>query len=279
MSLDKLVSDRRLTGLRGEPGGVVPHESALQARAADLVRAFGAADAPGRLAGLVASAPGRIVFTSSFGLEDQVLTHLIASVKLPVEIVTLDTGRLFPEVYALWEETERRYGVVIRPFYPRHEAIELYVRQNGINGFYHARDARKSCCDIRKVEPLGRALAGADLWITGLRADQSAARGGVQLAEADAERGLIKFNPLLDWSREQALAFARSEAVPLNPLHEKGFVSIGCQPCTRAIAPGEPERAGRWWWEDDAAKECGLHVGADGKLTRAKAPEAAEARS
>lgn len=277
MSLDKLVSDRRPNGLNGEPRNAPLAATALQTRAAELTRAFGAAEAADRLAGLLASAPGRVVFTSSFGLEDQVLTHLIASAKLPVEIVTLDTGRLFPEVYALWEETERRYGIVIRPFYPRHEAIELYVRQNGINGFYASRDARKSCCDIRKVEPLGRALAGADVWITGLRADQSAARGGVGLAEVDAERELIKFNPLLDWSRERALAFAKAEAVPLNPLHEKGFVSIGCQPCTRAIAPGEPERAGRWWWEDDAAKECGLHVGADGKLTRAKAQEAAEA--
>jgi phosphoadenosine phosphosulfate reductase len=277
MTLDKLVSDRRPNGLRGEPESAIPSETALQARAAELLRAFDAADAPSRLTGLVAAAPGRIVFTTSFGLEDQVLTHLIASAKLPVEIVTLDTGRLFPEVYALWEETERRYGVMIRPFYPRHEAIELYVRQNGINGFYNSRDARKSCCEIRKVEPLGRALAGADIWITGLRADQSAARGGVQLAEADAERGLIKFNPLLDWSRERALALAEAEAIPLNPLHERGFVSIGCQPCTRAIAPGEPERAGRWWWEDDAAKECGLHVGADGKLVRAKAPEPVEA--
>lgn len=279
MTLGKLVSDRRPNGPRGEPKSASSTEAVLRERAAELLGAFDAADASERLAGLVASAPGRIVFTSSFGLEDQVLTHLIASAKLPVEIVTLDTGRLFPEVYALWEETERRYGVVIRPFYPRHDAIELYVRQNGINGFYASRDARRSCCDIRKVEPLGRALAGADIWITGLRADQSVARGGVHLAEADAERGLIKFNPLLDWSRERTLAFARTEGVPLNPLHEKGFVSIGCQPCTRAIAPGEPERAGRWWWEDDAAKECGLHVGADGKLMRAKPAETAEANA
>lgn len=279
MALDQLVSDRRSDGLKNESASAIRTEAALQARAAELLHAFETADAAGRLVGLVAAAPGRIVFTSSFGLEDQVLTHLIASAKLPIEIVTLDTGRLFPEVYALWEETEARYGVVIRPFYPRHDAIELYVRQIGINGFYHSRDARKSCCDIRKVEPLARALAGADIWVTGLRADQSAARGGVRLAEADAERGLIKFNPLLDWSRERALAFARTEGIPLNPLHDKGFVSIGCQPCTRAIAPGEPERAGRWWWEDDAAKECGLHVGADGKLVSAKIAAAAETRS
>lgn len=260
------------------PHGAPAEAIGLPERAAELVRAFGKADARDRLIGLRQAVSGRIVFTTSFGLEDQVLTHLIARAGLSIEIVTLDTGRLFPEVYSLWEETERRYGVVVRPFYPRHDAIELYVRQNGINGFYASRDARKSCCDIRKVEPLGRALAGAEIWITGLRSDQSAARGGVALAEADAERGLIKFNPLLDWPREAALSFSKIEGIPLNPLHDKGFISIGCQPCTRAIAPGESERAGRWWWEDDAAKECGLHVGPDGKLARAKAVAALEAR-
>jgi phosphoadenosine phosphosulfate reductase len=248
--------------------------AALAGRAAALNEAFGRAEALDRLAGIAASALGRIVFTTSFGLEDQVLTHLIAQAGLPVTFATLDTGRLFPEIYALWQETEERYGLVIQPFYPRHDAVEGFVRAHGINGFYGSRDARKSCCDIRKVEPLGRALAGADIWVTGLRADQSAARGGVQFAEADAARGLIKVNPLLDWSRERALAFAQADRVPLNPLHAKGFVSIGCQPCTRAIQPGEPERAGRWWWEDDAAKECGLHVGPDGKLTRTKSAPA-----
>lgn len=250
----------------------------LTHRAEALNTAFATADIPGRLAGIVAQAEGPVVFTTSFGLEDQVLTHFIATAKLPVTFATLDTGRLFPEVYALWQETEERYGILIRPYYPRHDAVELYVRQNGINGFYATRDARKSCCDIRKVEPLGRALAGADTWLTGLRADQSAARGGVMLAEADAARNLVKASPLIDWTRERALAFAQENAVPLNPLHAQGFVSIGCQPCTRAIRPGEPERAGRWWWEDDAAKECGLHVGSDGKLARGKSGPA-EARA
>jgi len=246
----------------------------LAHRSAALNTAFGAADVAQRLAGIVAGATGPVVFTTSFGLEDQVLTHFIAAAKLPVTVATLDTGRLFPEVYALWQETEERYGILIRPYYPRHNAVELYVRQNGINGFYGSREARKSCCDIRKVEPLGRALAGADIWLTGLRADQSAARGDVQLAEADAARGLVKASPLIDWTRERALAFAEANGVPINPLHARGFVSIGCQPCTRAIRPGEPERAGRWWWEDDAAKECGLHVGPDGKLARAQSAPA-----
>ena len=251
---------------------------ALARRAEALNTAFGTADIPGRIAGIAAEAGGPVVFTTSFGLEDQVLTHFIATAKLPVIFATLDTGRLFPEIYALWQETEERYGILIRPYYPRHEAIEFFVRQNGINGFYGSRDARKSCCDIRKVEPLGRALAGASIWLTGLRADQSAARGGVRLAEADTARGLIKASPLTDWTRERALAFAKDNGVPINPLHAQGFVSIGCQPCTRAIRPGEPERAGRWWWEDDAAKECGLHVGSDGKLVRAKSVPA-EARA
>lgn len=261
-----------------EPTAKMPAEALLADHAAALDAAFGKADVPARLAGIVAEANGRVVFTTSFGLEDQVLTHFIAAVKLPVTFATLDTGRLFPEVYALWQETEERYGVLIRPYYPRHDTLELHVRQSGINGFYTSRDARKSCCDIRKVEPLGRALAGASIWLTGLHADQSAARGAVKLAEADSARGLVKASPLIDWSRERALAFAQENGVPINPLHAEGFVSIGCQPCTRAIRPGEPERAGRWWWEDDAARECGLHVGQGGKLERSKAAPA-EARA
>lgn len=246
------------------------HMFELQDQAENLNAAFGTSDAADRLAGLVRHVGGRLVFTTSFGLEDQVVTHLIATQDLPIEIVTLDTGRLFGEVHALWAQTEARYSITITPFYPRHDAVEAFVLGHGINGFYHAIEARKACCNVRKVEPLGRALAGAAAWITGLRADQSAARGGVTLAEVDRERGLIKLNPLLDWSREEALAFARKHDVPLNPLHEKGFLSIGCQPCTRAIQPGESERAGRWWWEEEAAKECGLHVGPDGRLVRSK---------
>ncbi len=247
------------------PAPVAPSDSARQ-----LVAAFASANAAARLAGLCEQVEGRRVFTTSFGLEDQVVTHLIATQGLPIEIATLDTGRLFAEVHALWAQTEARYGIGIVPFYPRHGAVEAFVRGHGINGFYGSIEARKACCGVRKVEPLGRALAGASAWVTGLRADQSAARGGVVLAEADAERGLVKFNPLLDWTREQALAFARDNDIPLNPLHDKGYLSIGCQPCTRAIQPGEPERAGRWWWEEEAAKECGLHVGPDGRLVRSK---------
>ncbi|MCZ8035958.1 MAG: phosphoadenylyl-sulfate reductase [Novosphingobium sp.] len=228
-----------------------------------------------RLARARAEIAGRLVFTTSFGLEDQLLTHLIIEAGLGHEIAfaTLETGRLFPEVHDLWAETERHYGIAIRAFLPDAQAIEELVAEQGINGFRASPEARKRCCQLRKLVPLDRALAGASGWITGLRADQSNARAAVALFAPDPERGLTKINPLHDVSREDALAAAQALGVPLNPLHARGFVSIGCAPCTRAIAPGEPERAGRWWWEQDAAKECGLHVGADGRLVRASQPE------
>ena len=202
------------------------------------------------------------MFTTSFGLEDQVILHHICEAGLDIDLVTLDTGRLFAETYTTWEETERRYGRRIRAIYPRHTALEALVAAQGINGFYTSREARTACCDVRKVEPLVRALAGAAGWITGLRADQSAHRGEVDLVPAAAGRGLLKLSPLFDWGREAVSGFADAHAVPRNPLHAKGFASIGCAPCTRAIRPGEPERAGRWWWEDDGRKECGLHIAA-----------------
>ena len=224
-----------------------------------------------RLESLVAGDPGRIVFTTSFGLEDQALTHIIATAGLPIEIVTLDTGRMFGETYALWADTEGKYGRRIKAFYPDANAVSAMVADAGINGFYWSKDARLACCGVRKVEPLKRALAGAGAWVTGLRADQSDGRNAVVLAERDAARDLIKVAPLFDWSRERTLAFCEDAGVPINPLHAQGFLSIGCQPCTRAVAPCEPERAGRWWWESDDAKECGLHVGDDGKLVRSSA--------
>ncbi|MFN3672212.1 MAG: phosphoadenylyl-sulfate reductase [Bosea sp. (in: a-proteobacteria)] len=214
---------------------------------------------------------GRIVFTTSFGLEDQVLTHCIAQSGLTggIAFATLDTGRLFPEVYDLWAETEARYGVSIAGFHPDHAAVEALVRSDGVNGFKTSPDRRRQCCAVRKLAPLERALAGAAGWLTGLRAAQSQARATVALFQPDPERNLVKVNPLHDWSRDDALGAARANGVPLNPLHARGFASIGCAPCTRAIAPGEPERAGRWWWERDAARECGLHLGPDGRLSRA----------
>ena len=221
-----------------------------------------------RLESLVAAVAGRIVFTTSFGLEDQALTHIIASAGLPIELVTLDTGRLFAQTHTLWADTEARYGRRIRAVLPQGDAVAAMVADCGINGFYGSKDARLACCQVRKVEPLGGALAGAAAWVTGLRADQSDGRGLVALAAHDAGRGLVKVAPLFDWTRERTLAFCEQAGVPISPLHAAGFVSIGCAPCTRAVAPGEPERAGRWWWERDDARECGLHVADDGRLVR-----------
>jgi len=224
-----------------------------------------------RLAGLVAAVPGRRVFTTSFGIEDQLIAHHILSERLPIEVATLDTGRLFPSTYKLWQETEERYGVRIQSYHPDAAAVAAMVRDAGINGFYYSKEARLACCQVRKVEPLGRALAEANAWVTGLRADQSGERAGVTLADWDAERGLVKFAPLFDWTREQIADACEELGVPINPLHAQGFLSIGCEPCTRALQPGEPERAGRWWWENDEARECGLHLGPNGRLVRAKA--------
>jgi phosphoadenosine phosphosulfate reductase len=221
-----------------------------------------------RLRALRAAVPGRIVFTTSFGLEDQALTHLIFTEKLAIEIVTLDTGRLFPSTYKLWQETEERYGARIRSYHPDGTALAALIADSGANGFYFSKAARLDCCGVRKVEPLRRALAGAEAWVTGLRADQSDGRADVALAAWDEERGLIKAAPLFDWTRQAVADFCAAEQVPINVLHTQGFPSIGCEPCTRAVRAGEPERAGRWWWETDEAKECGLHVADDGRLVR-----------
>jgi phosphoadenosine phosphosulfate reductase len=221
-----------------------------------------------RLRSLREAVPGRIVFTTSFGLEDQALAHLIFTERLDIDVATLDTGRLSPSTYQLCQDTEERYGRRIRSYHPDAAALAALAADIGANGFLHSKAARLDCCGVRKVEPLRRALAGAEAWVTGLRADQSNGRGSVALAAWDDEHKLIKAAPLFDWTRDAVAAFCAAEAVPINPLHAKGFLSIGCEPCTRAVQPGEDERAGRWWWETDEAKECGLHVAADGRLTR-----------
>jgi phosphoadenosine phosphosulfate reductase len=223
-----------------------------------------------RLAVLARHVAGPLVFTTSFGLEDQALTHLIVESGIPCRFATLDTGRLFPETHAVWAKTEQRYGIRVEAFHPRAGALEALVRERGINGFYHSTEARHACCGVRKLEPLGRALEGAAAWLTGLRADQSDDRRILDFIAYDPARRLLKVNPLLDWSRDQVVALVRDTQVPFNALHDQGFLSIGCAPCTRAVAPGEPERAGRWWWEQDQARECGLHVGPDGRLVRAR---------
>ncbi|HEY7217807.1 MAG TPA: phosphoadenylyl-sulfate reductase, partial [Candidatus Binatia bacterium] len=202
---------------------------------------------------------GKLVFTTSLGLEDQVILHLLAERNIDVDIVTLDTGRLFSQTYELWAETERRYGKRIRALYPQQHTLEVLIEEYGINGFYDSRKARSACCGIRKLEPLNRALADAVGWIVGLRADQSEHRRGAALLALD-NRNLFKLSPLFDWTREAVRNLASANRVPVNPLHDQGFASIGCAPCTRAIALGEPERAGRWWWEQNGDKECGLHA-------------------
>lgn len=217
--------------------------------------------------------PGRIVFTTSFGIEDQLVTHSIFTQGLEIDVVTIDTGRLFPETTELWERTEARYARRITAVYPQAQPLEEFVAEQGINGFYRSVENRKACCHIRKVEPLGRLLSGASAWVTGLRADQSNERAEVRLVEFDAGHKLLKINPLTDYTRESVVAAVEEFSVPINELHAKGFLSIGCAPCTRAVEPGEPERAGRWWWETEEKKECGLHVGEDGRLRRGPSPE------
>ncbi|NMG47492.1 phosphoadenylyl-sulfate reductase [Azoarcus communis] len=206
---------------------------------------------------------GQVTFANSFGAEDMVLTDLILGNKLPVEIFSLDTGRLPAETYKLMGDVEQHYHTRLKVYFPDASSVEHYVRTEGINAFYHSLELRKTCCQIRKVEPLRRALAGKKAWVTGLRAAQSTTRTGLPLREFDAGNGLDKLNPLSDWSENEVWAYIRLNNVPYNDLHDQFYPSIGCAPCTRAIALGEDIRAGRWWWEDPTAKECGLHVKKD----------------
>ncbi len=229
-----------------------------------------------RLATVRGLVPGRIVFTTSFGIEDQAITHAIFEQGLEIDVVTLDTGRLFEQTYELWAQTERLYGRRIPALYPDHGSVESLVARQGIDGFYGSVEARRACCAVRKVEPLRRALADAAAWITGLRSDQSVDRGDTAFAAEDPHHRLIKVSPLFDWTREQVLTFIRDHCVPYNSLHDLGFVSIGCAPCTRAVAPGEPERAGRWWWEQEERKECGLHWHRSASLAPAERERSAE---
>ena len=211
------------------------------------------------LAFLAEQFPNEIVFSTSFGLEDQAVTHLILASQIPISIFTLDTGRLFNETYSVWESTDERYNTHILPYYPKTTDIEEYVHKNGPLSFYRSIELRKECCHIRKVEPLGRALKGKKVWVTGLRADQSTARKDLPILEWDDTFQLFKYNPILHWTFEDTKAFIKAHNIPYNVLHDKGFVSIGCAPCTRAIKEGEDFRAGRWWWESNSKKECGLH--------------------
>lgn len=201
-----------------------------------------------------------ITFANSMGAEDMVLTDMILREQLPIEIFSLDTGRLPVETYDLIAETEKTYSTKLKIFFPQAQAVEAYVRSNGINAFYESIDLRKGCCHMRKVEPLQRALNGKKAWITGMRAEQSATRTGLPFREYDQSNKLEKYNPLSDWSEQEVWAYIRMFNVPYNKLHDQFYPSIGCAPCTRAIAMGEDVRAGRWWWENPDSKECGLHV-------------------
>lgn len=201
-----------------------------------------------------------VVFASSLGAEDMVLTDLILSRRLPIEIFTLDTGRLPAETYDLLARVSEKYQYHLKVYCPDTVQLETYVRSKGINAFYESVELRKECCRVRKVEPLKRALAGNDAWVTGLRSAQAATRGALPVGEYDLGNGLWKYSPLADWSEKEVWAYVREHRVPYNRLHDKHYPSIGCAPCTRAITAGEDIRAGRWWWENPETKECGLHL-------------------
>jgi phosphoadenosine phosphosulfate reductase len=212
-----------------------------------------------RLAEIRRAVAGSIAFSSSLGMEDQAILHAIAQTKAAIDAFVLDTGRHFPETLDTLVRSEQRYGLHIRVLAPAADELEQLVARDGVLGFRHSVEARKACCDVRKVRPLERALRGASAWITGLRREQSSGRGEIAFASWDGDHGLIKINPLADWSLERLEDYIAANDVPVNPLHARGLPSIGCQPCTRAIRPGEDIRAGRWWWENEDGKECGLH--------------------
>jgi phosphoadenosine phosphosulfate reductase len=210
-----------------------------------------------------------VTFSNSFSLEDQIITHYIVTKNVDVEQFTLDTGRMFPEIYSVHHETEIKYKIKIKTFFPNSDAVEDFVNTKGINAFYESKENRHACCHIRKIEPLKRALQGKQFWITGLRAAHSQARQALQFAEWDDGNELIKLNPVMDLSNQDMWYITEKEHIPFNPMFRQGFPSIGCAPCTRAIEPGEPMRAGRWWWEQDGVQECGLHY-ENGRLVRDK---------
>ena len=204
--------------------------------------------------------PNEVVFTTSFGYEDQVVTDIICQNNLPVEIVTLDTGRLFEETNKVFSRTIEKYNINIKTYHPQTSEVEKLVSEKGPFSFYESIENRKECCFVRKVEPLKRALSGKKVWVTGLRAEQSANRETLDPIQIDKGFNIIKYNPLHDWTLDDVKKHIKENHVPYNVLHDRGFVSIGCAPCTRAIQPGDDFRAGRWWWESNSKKECGLHT-------------------
>ncbi len=200
-----------------------------------------------------------VVFTTSFGAEDQVITDMIYKNNLDIKIVTLDTGRLFEETYKVFYSTIEKYRINIEVFYPQNQLLEKLLTEKGPYSFYESIENRKECCNIRKVEPLSRAINGFKIWITGIRAEQSLGRAKNQFVEYDEKNKIIKIHPIFSWTLSEIMEYIAKHNVPYNSLHDKGYLSIGCAPCTRAIQPGEDFRAGRWWWEQNSGKECGLH--------------------
>lgn len=209
---------------------------------------------------LVSIFEGKIVFSTSFGWEDQAVTHMIFANHIPIKVFTLETGRLFPETYYVWNRTLEIYQKPIYAYYPNTQAVQEMVSKKGPSSFYESIENRKECCYIRKIEPLKRALEGNKMWITGIRAEQSANREDMSNVEFDQGNNIFKFHPIFNWPLDELKAYIKANNIVYNPLHDKGFPSIGCQPCTRAVMPGDDFRAGRWWWEDQSKKECGLHA-------------------
>lgn len=220
------------------------------------INGLGSVEALTKLAALF---PGEVIFSTSFGWEDQAISHMIFANNLPVKVFTLETGRLFRETYSVWASTMNRYQKPIHAYYPNNELLEEMVSKKGPNSFYESVENRKECCGIRKIEPLKRALKGNKVWITGIRAEQSVNRHDMHDLEWDEQNQLVKFHPIFNWTLDEVKSYIKQYNIPYNSLHDKGFPSIGCMPCTRAVAEGEDFRAGRWWWEDQSKKECGLH--------------------
>jgi len=223
---------------------------------------------PEQLRAISDAFPGKCIFSSSFSWEDQLISHYIFSNNLNIEVFTLDTGRLFPETYSTWSRTIEKYNKKIIAYYPDASYLQDFIAEKGPNSFYESVDNRKQCCFIRKVEPLQRALNTKKVWITGIRAEHSPNRHDMQQIEWDETNKIIKFHPLLHWTTEAVKEAISQNDIPYNPLHDKGFISIGCAPCTRAVQPGEDFRAGRWWWEDSSKKECGLHVHVEAEIAK-----------
>lgn len=237
-----------------------PIHSRIDEAGATLGRHLAALDSlEARVVAIAGAGLGAVAFSTSLGLEDQAILHAIARTTSDIDVFTLDTGRHFPETLGTLDRSQQRYGLSVRVIAPDAEDLEKLVARDGLFGFRLSLEARKACCNVRKVRPLRRALEGAAVWITGLRREQSAGRGTVPFAAWNEEYGLIAVNPLADWSLERLEGYVAANDIPINPLHARGFPSIGCQPCTRAILPGEDIRAGRWWWEQEDGKECGLH--------------------